>query len=1048
MSQFTWRATNAPDVSKTGRTDDIWFVDQNRGWAVNSNAQILFTSDGGTTWTEQHRVQSRPATYLRCVTFGSSTDGWVGSLTSANRLFKTQDGGNTWSRVENLPDLPSAICGLYAVDEKTIYGSGTNFPNRPPAVIKSTDGGESWTLIDMQRHASLLVDIYFPTPEKGWVVGGVGGRTRDKCKPVILHTQDGGASWVDQLQGADIGLKRGEWGWKVQFIDSDNAVVSLENFDHGAILKTDDGGASWTRLEVNDPQKNANLEGIGFLDEQHGWVGGWGDRNFETGFTSVTHDGGQTWQNANEVGLFINRFRFVGPSHARTGYASGGTVYKYADHDLPQFASDAPRTEKRDALLSVRESTKDILSVSALVARGSRAVSLDVWDRFGEHLGEIGALSLPEQGVYSLNWDYRRPNGSDAGEGPFIYRLDLGDHVESGFLYRTQSSSPPGASVSNFRLMSDDEGIASPETMFLAATDADGQAEPLPLPTVDEEREAFFKVANIEDFPEFRSRAKELALAYLSNVDYSMSPFYAQFAYTEAAFDERMKAIYDAVLPGMYEPHAYDRDVIGWSNGKRYRVGRASDAVVRDRILQFAPFNLMDGVWLQNILQAGPSDAVQSKLFDIWADEVGNGEISENHSNVYEDLLRSQGLYLPPVTSREFVELDLAPGAWRAPVFQQTIGLFPQTFFPELLGMTLFLEWEATPTLMPTAKMLEGRGINPLFYSLHVAIDNISEGHGALAKDAVKIYLDEKREEGGERAVQEHWVRIWNGYVGWATAGFNGAGMQERRLLLDKKRINVGTPETPECFPDFKGYYAERMKRLIERKSFAASTVHGRHLLDGVLLNSLFANPVELMNKMVSSGLVDIAKPRHSRLFELMEFGGPMYRVFTDADKDVIYDWLESLSDTSTDECIDPVPDDPGPTDWPKKMHELIRRFARVGRRGHDRLVLTDASGAATPLNEFFDDPVEFMRALVRSGWVVPGAPDRSMFLTRILENGGPMQGELGDNGVEIVREWIRGGAAEPIEVASQAIVSFADSDSRDAEFRIMRPFIGQGAVH
>ena len=50
--------------------------------------------------------------------------------------------------------------------------------------------------------------------------------------------------------------------------------------------------------------------------------------------------------------------------------------------------------------------------------------------------------------------------------------------------------------------------------------------------------------------------------------------------------------------------------------------------------------------------------------------------------------------------------------------------MFPQEFFPELLGMTLYLEWEATPTLTPTVRMLRGRKINPHFYSLHVAIDN------------------------------------------------------------------------------------------------------------------------------------------------------------------------------------------------------------------------------------------------------------------------------------------------------------------------------------
>jgi photosystem II stability/assembly factor-like uncharacterized protein len=69
---------------------------------------------------------------------------------------------------------------------------------------------------------------------------------------------------------------------------------------------------TWTRHPINDPQGNANLEGVGFITEDRGWVGGWGDTNFTTGHTSGTTDGGNNWVDANEVGGFINRFRFLG----------------------------------------------------------------------------------------------------------------------------------------------------------------------------------------------------------------------------------------------------------------------------------------------------------------------------------------------------------------------------------------------------------------------------------------------------------------------------------------------------------------------------------------------------------------------------------------------------------------------------------------------------------------------------------------------------------------------------------------------------------------
>ena len=146
-------------------------------------------------------------------------------------------------------------------------------------------------------------------------------------------------------------------GGEIQFLDSKTGFVSLENFRAAAILKTSDGGQTWMRLPVNDPQGNVNLEGIGFVDEQRGWVGGWGPGGFggggsPQGFSSATTDAGVTWSNANEIGLFINRFRFFG-SPVNVGYASGDTVYKYSDQ-LPDSVSRPDVRGRLDAIALAR----------------------------------------------------------------------------------------------------------------------------------------------------------------------------------------------------------------------------------------------------------------------------------------------------------------------------------------------------------------------------------------------------------------------------------------------------------------------------------------------------------------------------------------------------------------------------------------------------------------------------------------------------------------------------------------------------------------------
>ena len=100
-----------------------------------------------------------------------------------------------------------------------------------------------------------------------------------------------------------------------------HGFVSLENFTAAAILTTVDGGESWTRRPVVDAtgkQINLDLEGVGFITPDSGWVGGWGN-NFEGLKNSATIDGGRTWvaedntpgNAASDPRTRINRYRFL-----------------------------------------------------------------------------------------------------------------------------------------------------------------------------------------------------------------------------------------------------------------------------------------------------------------------------------------------------------------------------------------------------------------------------------------------------------------------------------------------------------------------------------------------------------------------------------------------------------------------------------------------------------------------------------------------------------------------------------------------------------------
>lgn len=105
--------------------------------------------------------------------------------------------------------------------------------------------------------------------------------------------------------------------------------------------------------------------------------------------------------------------------------------------------------------------------------------------------------------------------------------------------------------------------------------------------------------------------------------------------------------------------------------------------------LQRAPYHLTDGAWLRSIIQ-GPMLNIQTKLFSIYIDELGNGDINQNHPNVYLDVLKSLGLQVPPVTSKEFIQQkSIKDISFKKPLLTLTTSLFPNTFQPEILGYTL-----------------------------------------------------------------------------------------------------------------------------------------------------------------------------------------------------------------------------------------------------------------------------------------------------------------------------------------------------------------------
>ncbi len=302
------------------RIDDIFFVNPSLGWIVANGAcdsagcygnGIWKTTDGGASW----QLQITLSPYLRSVGFMDSLEGWVGTVFDPSQvLYHTTDGGASWSLVTNIPDpKPQGVCGISVVNDSVMYASGRFFG--PARVIKTTDRGASWSSFDLSAYAGALVDCYFFSPDSGFVVGSSNGDYSNGYTR-ILFTSDGGNTWVTRHAGDRLG----ELCWKIRFLNRNTGFVSIEKFSPGSTyyLKTTDGGLTWNDQLFQE--FNYDVQGIGFVNDTLGWLGGWGGDTYET------TDGGTSWHLAG-FGYILNRFRFLSDELA---YASGQTVYKYS----------------------------------------------------------------------------------------------------------------------------------------------------------------------------------------------------------------------------------------------------------------------------------------------------------------------------------------------------------------------------------------------------------------------------------------------------------------------------------------------------------------------------------------------------------------------------------------------------------------------------------------------------------------------------------------------------------------------------------------------
>jgi len=408
-----WR--ELPGAPTAGsRIDDVYFVNPSIGWCfvpycgffTPCTGEIWRTTNGGQTWALQFHLDGYP----RSIGFADSLNGWLGTLSGTDVLYTTSDGGDNWSLVQNIPEPhPLGICGISVVNDSVVYASGRY--NGPPIVIKTTNGGVNWISMDLSAYAGALVDCYFFSPDSGFVVGSSSGNYNSGYALVLLTT-DGGNTWTIQYAGNRLG----ELCWKIQFRTRTTGYVSIEKFSQGPTyyLKSTDGGITWGEQLF---QTSAyDVQGIGFISDSLGWLGGWMGNTYETS------DAGASWHLAG-FGNIINRFRFLSDTLA---YAVGRSVYKYSITEVITNVKEQ-EAELPDNFI-LEQNYPNPFNPSTTISWQSPVGSwqtLKVYDLLGNEVATLVDEYRPA-GSYMVEFD-----AAKLSSGVYFYALQAGNYTQT-----------------------------------------------------------------------------------------------------------------------------------------------------------------------------------------------------------------------------------------------------------------------------------------------------------------------------------------------------------------------------------------------------------------------------------------------------------------------------------------------------------------------------------------------------------------------------------------------------------------------------------------
>ncbi len=234
---------NFPD-SLLGGTNDgnlriIAAADERVAWVSDWTLKVILkTEDGGSSW----KLLEPPVSgEIYTIESFDSLNVWIG--TQAGEIFFSDDGGYNWS-IQHNGNFINYI-EFFTKNIGVAMGDPLEISTNPIEILHTSDGGKTWVNKNTQiDYGTTHYAVSFSSPDVGWIRTFPGNN-------YVFKTNDGGASWDTVYPGGRENI------WTLVNL-SEQVTVLAYNLTP---MRTTDAGNSWEQLPVVYPTRFAKVRG-------------------------------------------------------------------------------------------------------------------------------------------------------------------------------------------------------------------------------------------------------------------------------------------------------------------------------------------------------------------------------------------------------------------------------------------------------------------------------------------------------------------------------------------------------------------------------------------------------------------------------------------------------------------------------------------------------------------------------------------------------------------------------------------------------------------